>query len=218
VNLVPVFQKLTDQVVAHSIELTERKGKSISCKAGCGACCKQPVPVTLLEVEHLNLVVRKMPEKRQQRVRAAFAHHLRAVAEAGLLDRLYNTANLESEQRYQLAKDYFDLGLECPFLENQSCGIYQDRPLECREFLVTSNPRYCAELSKQGIEHIERNMWMASALRKLSIDSQNTDKVGWVSMIFALQLAKSGRLRFKKKPGKKWLERFIQYAIGESLP
>jgi len=61
-------------------------------------------------------------------------------------------------------------------------------------------------------------MWMASALRKLSIDSQNTDKVGWVSMIFALQLAKSGRLRFKKKPGKKWLERFIQYAIGESLP
>jgi Fe-S-cluster containining protein len=157
-----------------------------------------------------------MPEKRQQRVRATFAHHLTAVAEAGLLKQLQDVAGLAREQRRELAKDYFKLGLECPFLENQSCGIYQDRPLECREFRVTSDPRHCARLDPQGIEHIERNMWMASALRKLSIDSQNTNKDGWVSMIFALALAKSRRLRFKKKPGKKWLENFIQYAIGES--
>jgi len=215
VDLIPTFQRLTDQVVAHSIKLTEKKGKTISCKAGCGACCKQPVPVTLLEVEHLNFVVKKMPEKRQQRIRATFAHHLKAVAEAGLLKQLQDVAGLAREQRRELAKDYFKLGLECPFLENQSCGIYQDRPLECREFLVTSDPRHCAGLNPQGIEHIERNMWMASALRKLSIDSQNTDKGGWVLMIFALELAKSGRLRLKKKPGRKWLESFIQYAIGE---
>jgi Fe-S-cluster containining protein len=218
VELIPVFQKLTDQIVAHSIELTERNGKTISCKAGCGACCKQPVPVTLLELEHLNSVIKKMPEQRQQRVRATFAHHLSVIEDAGLLDSLQNISDLAPDQRRQLAKDYFKLGLECPFLENQSCGIYQDRPLECREFLVTSDPRYCAELDPQGIEHVEQQAWMASALRKLSIDSQSSDSCGWVLMIFALEMAKPGRLRFRKKWGKQWLETFIQYAIGKRLP
>lgn len=213
-ELIPVFQQLTNQIVAHSIELTEREGKTISCKAGCGACCKQPIPVTLLEVEHLNQVVKRMPEQRQQRVRETFTHHLKAVKDAGLLEKLKSIKALEPDQKHQLAKDYFKLGLDCPFLENQSCGIYKDRPLECREFLVTSDPRHCAELGPQGIEHIERQMWMSSALRKLSIDSQNSDHQGWIPMIFALKLAKSGRLRFKKKLGKEWLEAFIQYAIG----
>ena len=213
-ELIPVFQQLTNQIVAHSIELTERQGKTISCKAGCGACCKQPIPVTLLEVEHLNRVVKRMPEQKQKRVRATFSHHLKAVTDAGLLEKLKSVSSLETGQKHQLAKDYFKLGLDCPFLENQSCGIYQDRPLECREFLVTSDPRHCAELDPQGIEHIERQMWMSSALRKLSIDSQTSDDRGWVPMIFALELARSGRLRFKKKLGKEWLEAFIRHAIG----
>lgn len=218
VELIPAFQAFTNQVVEHSIKLTEREGKTISCKAGCGACCKQPVPVTLLEVEHIDRVVKKMPAQKQQDVRAVFAHHLKAVEDAGLLEKLKSISDLEPEQRHQLAADYFKLGLECPFLENQSCGIYEDRPLECREFLVTSDPGYCAELDAKGIEHIDQQMHMASALRKLSIDSQNTDGRGWVLMIFALELAKSGRLRFRKKASKEWVKTYIQYAIDKPVP
>lgn len=214
-ELIPVFQKLTDQSVAHCIEMTERKGRKISCKAGCGACCKQPIPVTLLEVEFLSQLVKNMPEQQQQRIRGRFAHHIKAVTDAGLLDRLKDISNLATEQKHQLAKDYFQLGLECPFLENQSCGIYQDRPLQCREFLVTSDPRFCAELDPVGIEHVEQPISMAAALRKLSLDSQNEAGRGWVLLIFALDLAKSRRLRFKKKWGKEWLETFIRYVIGK---
>jgi Fe-S-cluster containining protein len=218
VELIPAFQAFTNQVVELSIKLTERQGKTISCKAGCGACCKQPVPVTLLEVEHIDRVVKKMPEQKQQQVRAIFAHHLKVVEEAGLLEKLKSLPDLESDQRHQLAADYFKLGLECPFLENQSCGIYKDRPLECREFLVTSDPRHCAALDPLGIEHIDQQLHMASALRKLSIDSQNADDRGWVLMIFALELAKSGRLRFKKKSSKEWVKTYIQYAIDKPVP
>ena len=217
VELIPAFQAFTNQVVTHSIRQAEKSGKSISCKAGCGACCKQPVPVTLLEVEYLNRVVKKMPAQKQQQIRAIFVDHLKAVQEAGLLDKLQVIASLKSEERHQLAVDYFNLDLECPFLENQSCGIYKDRPLECREFLVTSDPRYCAELDPQGIEHIDKQMHMASALRKLSIDSVNTDSRGWVLMIFALDLARSGRLRFKKKPSKEWIMTYLQHAIDKPI-
>jgi hypothetical protein len=33
---------------------------------------------------------------------------------------------------------YFLQGVACPFLEAESCGIHPDRPLACREYLVTS--------------------------------------------------------------------------------
>jgi len=214
-ELMPEFQKLTNQAVLHSIELTERKGRKISCKAGCGACCKQPVPITLLEVEYLSRLVKRMPEQQQRRIRARFAHHVKVVTDAGLLDSLKSISDLPVAEKHQLAKEYFELGLECPFLENQSCGIYKDRPLQCREFLVTSDPRFCAELDPEGIEHVDQPVSMASALRKLSLDSQNTEGRGWILMIFALELAKSGRLRFKKKWGKEWLETYIRYVIGK---
>ena len=214
-EMMSVFQKITNQTVAYSIELTERTGRKISCKAGCGACFKQPVPVTLLEAEHLNQLVKKMPEQQQQRVRARFKHHIEAVTDAGLLDGLENITDLATGQKHRLAKEYFDLGLDCPFLENQSCGIYKDRPLQCREFLVTSDPRFCAELDPDRIEHVEQPVSMATALRKLSLDSQNTTGRGWILMIFAMELAKSGRLRFKKKWGKTWLESYIRYVVGK---
>lgn len=215
-EMIPVFQNLTNQTVAYSIDLTERKGKKISCKAGCGACCKQPVPVTLLEAEYLNRLIMNMPEKQQQKVRAGFAHTIKTVTEAGLLEDLENISDLATEQKRRLAKEYFELGLECPFLENQSCGIYQHRPLQCREFLVTSDPRFCAELDPEGIEHVEQPISMASALRQLSLDSSNNKKGrGWILMIFAMKLAKPGRSRLRRKWGKEWLEGFLSYAIGK---
>lgn len=217
VELIPAFQAFTNQVVAHSIKQTEASGKSISCKSGCGACCKQPVPVTMLEVEYLNRVVKKMPAQKQQQIRAIFIHHLQVVEEAGMLEKLQAVASLEPEEQKQLAADYFKLGLECPFLENQSCGIYKDRPLECREFLVTSDPRHCAELNPQGIKHIDKQMYMASALRKLSIDGVHNGDHGWVLMIFALDLARSGRLRFKKKLSKEWITTYIQHVIDKPI-
>ena len=39
-----------------------------------------------------------------------------------------------------LGREYFQLGIPCPFLEEESCSIYHDRPITCREYLVTSPP------------------------------------------------------------------------------
>jgi Fe-S-cluster containining protein len=34
--------------------------------------------------------------------------------------------------------------MPCPFLEDESCSIHPDRPLVCREYLVTSPAELCA--------------------------------------------------------------------------
>ncbi len=49
------------------------------------------------------------------------------------------------------ARRYFHLGIACPFLEDESCSIHADRPISCREYLVTSPAVNCAD-PKPGID------------------------------------------------------------------
>ncbi len=44
-----------------------------------------------------------------------------------------------------LKLDYFALGIACPFLEAESCGIYEERPMICREHLVTTPAACCSD-------------------------------------------------------------------------
>ena len=45
----------------------------------------------------------------------------------------------------ELAAAYVAQGVPCPFLENERCTIYAQRPAVCREHLVTSPPPHCGE-------------------------------------------------------------------------
>src|SRR5262249_61696224 len=41
--------------------------------------------------------------------------------------------------------EYFRLGIDCPFLEDETCMIYADRPLVCRGYVVVSPPELCTD-------------------------------------------------------------------------
>lgn len=214
-ELLPVYQRFTNTIVSHSIEQSERAGKSISCQAGCGACCVQPIPVTELEAEHLAQVVKRMEPTRQQAVRERFATSLAVLKEAGLDSALREMSNLDEDQRRDLAIQYFQLKLDCPFLENQSCGIYQDRPLRCREYLVTSDPAHCEALASDKIEKVALPFSLVPALCQQSKASQKkpTESSGWMLMLFSLEWAEATIARPVKKHAKQWVQDFMMTAI-----
>ena len=81
-ELLPVFRAVTDLVVRLSIKSVEQHGKKISCRAGCGACCRQPVPVSLTEARRLAALVEELPEPRRGEVRSKFTEIERRVEEA----------------------------------------------------------------------------------------------------------------------------------------
>lgn len=215
--LLPTYQILTDKIVSHAIEQYESSERTISCKAGCGACCAQPVPVSTLEAEHLAKVVQKMPISKQAKVRDKFSESLAAIKAAGLEKSLKELPNLPPEQRIALGKQYFSLKLDCPFLENQSCSIYQDRPLECREYLVTSDPQHCADLNDKEIKHIKLQMSLVPAIVKQSQESQITQSKGWMLMLFCLDWAKKKPIKVRKKHGKLWFQSFMSEATGRDI-
>src|SRR3954451_6676000 len=53
IDLLPVYQGLTNLVVDAAVEAVERHGERVSCAKGCGACCRQPVPVSPSEAHAL---------------------------------------------------------------------------------------------------------------------------------------------------------------------
>src|SRR3954469_22509336 len=154
-TLLPLLQSLTDTVVGIATDEVRERGEAISCQAGCGACCRQLVPISATDTRHLRDVVNAPPEPQQSAVKARFADALRRFDEAGLLLRLRGLAPMAKDELRSLGLDYFRVGVACPFLEDESCSVHPDRPLACREYLVTSPAANCARPTAETVQCVE---------------------------------------------------------------
>lgn len=151
-SFVPMAQQIASAVCSLAESAVQDQGLEVSCKAGCGACCRQIVPVSETEARHLRDLIEEMPEPRRQTVRDRFAAGRRTLADAGMLDDL-----LDPEKRTDRAGDgleYFRLGIPCPFLEDESCSVHPDRPVSCREYLVTSPAENCSAPSAETVRTV----------------------------------------------------------------
>src|ERR1043165_9741467 len=124
VEVVPALQGLVNAVVTAA-----EAGKAISCRKGCGACCRQLVPISRTEGERLLQLIETMPVERRKDLGRRFANAATTIKAAGLDQR-----GARSDRELSLA--YFALKMPCPFLEEESCSIHPARPLVCREYLV----------------------------------------------------------------------------------
>lgn len=143
-EMLPAFRVVADAVVVLTERSLTQHGQSLSCTKGCGACCRQLVPVAQSEAVRLSEVVEAFPEPQRSTILARFEHAEQRAKDAGLYERLADPESFSSDELKDVPMAYFRLGIACPFLEEESCSIYDERPLACREYLVTSPPRWCA--------------------------------------------------------------------------
>src|SRR5689334_2009604 len=80
--VLPALQGVVNAVVGAAAA-----GREISCRKGCGACCRQLVPISRTEGEALLALVEAMPKERRQAVRARFSEAEAAITRAGLHER-----------------------------------------------------------------------------------------------------------------------------------
>ncbi len=153
-RLLPVFTAVADLVVeAHSSEPAS-KGKTVSCREGCAACCRHLGPVTKPEAWRLAALVASMLPERRDRIEARFRSAVDRLRETGLLDVIEGKAGPDADVSRNLSYRYFDLAIPCPFLEDEWCSIYQDRPMRCREHLATSPATLCSNPEHQPVETV----------------------------------------------------------------
>ena len=163
-QLLPVFAAVTDLVVGIQREALVPAGSMVSCRAGCGACCRQPVPVTRAEAWSLAALVAGLDDERRRIIESRFAAALERLRDSGLLAVIEGKDISDPVAVRTLSFRYFDLGIPCPFLENESCSIYESRPLRCREYLVTSPPELCADPEGQPLKPVPMPVHPSEAL------------------------------------------------------
>jgi Fe-S-cluster containining protein len=191
-DVLPALQDLVNAVVGAA-----EAGQEVSCRKGCGACCRQLVPISRTEGEALLAQVEAMPTARRIAVRARFAAAEAAITRAGLADRAGR-----SDREMSVA--YFALRVPCPFLEEESCSIHPDRPLVCREYLVTSPAERCSGTAQEGVTPVPVPK-LSLAARRLQHEADS-----WFPLAMLFAWSRKSRPPTKRKPGTEWIQRFLR--------
>ena len=115
-QLLPIIQNLENAIVGRIGEEAALAGTPISCRAGCGACCRQLVPVSFFEAEALTEWMSTLPEERRVELEGRFHRALLALRDAGVIEKILDDRwTLEEEAATQLAIDYFHARCSMPF-------------------------------------------------------------------------------------------------------
>jgi Fe-S-cluster containining protein len=169
-QLLPALREIDDQLMDATVAHHEAAGERISCAKGCSACCRvQPVPVTPPEAFALARLVDALPELRRTAVRSAFAAAVARLREAGLYP-VYMRRDPETTRDAALAavRRYATLALACPFLLDDACSIYAERPFVCRQYLVTSPPELCTAPLDNPVRPVKTPAPFATAMLQVA--------------------------------------------------
>jgi Fe-S-cluster containining protein len=209
-QMLPLFRHVAEGFLDVGVSDEESEGRHVSCKKGCGACCRQLVPVSAIEAREVARVVDEMPPERKAVILQRFANARAKLEEAGMLQSLLHPDQSSDEQMRNLGREYFKLGIACPFLEDESCSIYLDRPITCREYLVTSPAENCAVPTPETVKLVPLpagRVWTAVARLE---EQQGSRFIRWVPLIVALEFAQRDHVEMPRRSGQQWTEEFFR--------
>jgi Fe-S-cluster containining protein len=211
--VLPDVQRFANEVTALATAKIEAAGLRISCTKGCGACCRQMVPVSPVEARHLAAVVEAMPPERDAAVRARFEAARARMTELGLEPQGHPDTDKAAYRAFGLS--WFRAGMPCPFLEDESCSIHASRPLVCREYLVTSPPAACAVLGSGEVRKVAVpvRVWDVFA-RSTSADGQ----LQWMPLTDALAYAGEHPEPPPSLTGPQHIETFLKQLSSKPAP
>lgn len=212
-ELLPVVFSLTDEIVRHSCDTLNNIEKPVQCDQGCSACCKQLVPVSEYEATHLAAVVRTMPHDLRNRVVTRFSKAIAKLDQGDLLNTMTDVFAHEAHDWrlvLELKKQYWDLTIPCPFLEDDSCSIHPQRPIACRQYLVTSAPNRCDDIysEKEAHEVVLHPIDIGGAMASFSGEGLQKSRI--LPLVFSLQAERGIRSRpAPKLPANRMMGRFL---------
>jgi Fe-S-cluster containining protein len=196
-ELLEPARAISAEATTVAVAEVEGRGQQVRCGPACAACCRQLVPISVVEAALLAEVVAAMPEERRVEVRARFAAAVQMLERCELLDKsqprgrqaLVSGATTGAAAWDDVSRRYFAAGIPCPFLEAESCSIYQDRPIVCREYNVVSAPDQCATLDG-GAQTTARPVRMSEALGEAAAEALALES-GTLPLTLALEWAEA---------------------------
>jgi Fe-S-cluster containining protein len=209
-QMLPLVQSLASQLSDRAADTAAAGGKTVSCKKGCGACCRQLVPVAEVEARGISELVEAMPEPRRSEVRSRFADARRRLKESGMLEELLRRDQWSTDNGQSIMLRYFAQGIPCPFLEEESCSIHPDRPTACREYLVTSPAENCSRPTPETVEMVPVPLKVWTALSRFDEVPAGGRYIRWVPLVLAPEWAEAHPDEPPPRPGPELLQELFE--------
>ena len=166
-GLAPTALALTGALVDRAVHLEINAGRTVSCRAGCGACCRYMVPLSPPEAFYLMDVIDAFEPARRSACLDRFDEIVRVLDEEGMIEELLDPPQTD-RPALPIAKRYFALRLACPFLIDESCSIHAHRPVACRDYNVTSPAEWCGNPYQNDIAKVPMPLPLSVPLARLT--------------------------------------------------
>ena len=146
-DIVPAARAISAKITDIATERIYCHRGHIPCHMGCPACCSYLVSLSIPEVFCFNREVFLKPKHLSSHIMRTYLLAASQIIkhrppslppEQSFSDESANLSELHS-----LSHWYANLNLVCPFMYNNQCTIYQQRPLVCREHFVTGSVHGC---------------------------------------------------------------------------
>ena len=213
-DVLPQLYAIGDAVIARSVEESSAQGASPSCSAGCSHCCNQFFTLPPQEALYLLRVVDTMAPAMKRHVQRKFYENYRALESSGRLRQALEVCSgkLSRAELGKFSLEYMRLDIQCPFLMQNMCGIYEHRPMVCRSFLKVSGQEECRKRKHggNGGKSLPIKLPLADAMGMF--DGVGQTQSVWTPPVFLQQRAKELRSHgMPKDKGTRFVSRFLEF-------
>ena len=177
-DIVPAARLLSTKIVQAVQRNLSRGGIAVPCREGCAVCCDYLVFVSVPETFRLMAEATMMPLERCGDMAQSCSQAAQPVHEY-LSEHIVGNESprwdiVTAQQVKEFSDWYVTEKLPCPFLHGGLCTIYEQRPIICREHLVTGSASPCRIDGMDDKRKVRMPVRISNALKALSSELEGT--------------------------------------------
>jgi Fe-S-cluster containining protein len=202
-DIVPFARKLSTQISMFIIEKLRKQSITIPCDKGCSSCCSYLVPLSVPEAFYLRKEIISLPEEKRKTILNLCLANARKILQHKPVK--CNLLNIN-----ELSDWYSSLELKCPFLSDDICSSYEQRPIACREYFVTGSAVLCNHDNNHQSSKFVIPVSILECLGRLSAEIEQTE-IESIMLPLALPWAEENQERdMKRFPALELVEHLVE--------
>lgn len=179
-DIVPLARTIATKLAIILLEHLGETGLHVPCRKGCSACCSYLIPLSVPEAFRLRQELSAMPADSRKHFLQPCLDAAEKILNSQPQTLCTNTSSQSSQdQMNNVSQWYSKLNMKCPFLSDNLCSRYEQRPLACREHIVIGSAIACGinqmadqpEVAQMPVSILESLGTLTAELEQMDIEA-----------------------------------------------